>query len=144
MFKSKYTIVLGLLLATVVLAVVYSTAFAAFNNEPFESENYYSYGGSKNGVFSLTYLGIGGGKCDSNDRRFRVNVNSSYRGSDWKLYSATGRYRRTPSGRVPYGYELDNPKAHICVGVSEFNWILYPFSYWTTSGAQSNVYTWRR
>lgn len=135
----------AVLLAVVLVASVSTIAFASYNDEPFEPENYYTYGGSKDGTFTLTYIGIGGGRCDSNDRRFQVNINRSYPGSDWKYYSGNSRYQNTPTGRVPYGYNLDGPGGpHICVGAQEFSVILHPFSYWTTSGVESNVYTWRR
>ena len=144
--KRKRFLVLVLILA--LIGPLTSVVYASFNNEPFESENYYTYGGSKNGTFSLTYLNWGinvsGDKCDWNDRVFRVNVSSSYTGSDWKMYSNNTRYRRTPSGRVPYGHYLNTTSAHVCIGASEFSSSQYPNTYWSTSGAQSNVYTWRR
>jgi len=144
MFKQWYQKALALIIAMVALVAISATAFASFDNEPFESEDYYSYGGSKDGVFSLTYEGVGGGDCDSNDRRFSINVNYSYNGSDWNYYSSNGYYEETPSGRVPYGHSLDDWDAHVCFGAAEFSWILHPFSYWTTSGVENNVYTWRR
>ena len=145
MKHSQFVKAAALLLVLGLLGIGVIAAHAAYDNEPFEFLNYYTYGGAKNGTFSLTYLGIGGGKCDSNDRRFRVNVTQSYPGSDWKMYSGNSRYQKTPSGRTIYGHQLNTTSnAHICVGASEFSALLHPLSYWTTSGVQQNVYTWRR
>jgi hypothetical protein len=143
---TKTVSIIALIIA--LLGAIAITANASLNDEPFEFENYNSYGGSKDGTFSLSYAGRGSAiswdKCDRTDYVFRVNINRSYSGSDWKLYSGTGRYQRTPSGRVPYGYNLDKTDAHLCIGGTEFNSFLHPFGYWTVQGVESNVYTWRR
>lgn len=132
-------LLLGLLLLQV--PGVQAISQFAYSNEAFESERFTWAG---DGTFSLTYLGVGGGNCDSNDRRFRVNVNRSYRGSDWKYYSNNSYYMRTPSGRPIYGFQLNTVNAHICIGRSEFQWWIYPRSYWTENGVTQNIYTWRR
>lgn len=132
--------VLSIAVALLVLAPV---AQASYNNEPFESERYYS--GGTDGTFSLTYWGRG---CPANNDRddyvFRINVNRSFMGSDWKMFSNNSYYQRTPSGRVIYGYGLNTTFPYICVGSREFSPTWFPFRNWTTSGVQNNVYTWRR
>jgi hypothetical protein len=133
-----------IVVALVLMGLLAPAVHALLINEPFEFENFYSYGGSKNGTWTLTYLGRGGGYCDSNDYRFRINVYQSYPGNDWKMYSNNSRYQRTPTGRIPYGSQLDGANAHICFGAQEFSWVLHPWSYWTVAGVQQNVYTWRR
>ncbi len=134
---------LASLLSLMMLASLGSITLASNNNEAFEFERFYS--GGTDGTFTLTYLGRG---CpatnDPNDYVFRINVNRSFPRSDWKMFSNNTRYQRTPSGRPIYGFRLDTASAYICVGTQEFSPILHPWSYWTPSGVQSNVYTWRR
>src|SRR5690242_11800796 len=117
------TVMVRGLMALMILAAITPVAKAVWDNEAFESESYYSYGGNKDGTFSLTYLGPGwgvsGDNCDWNDSVFRINVNRSYAGSDWKMYSSNSRYQRTPSGRPIYGFQLGGLNAHLCVGASE-------------------------
>jgi hypothetical protein len=138
----------SLVAAVVLMAVLATTAYAMTNNEPFESENFSTYGGRKDGTFSLTYAGRGFShwwdRCDWNDYIFRINVYRSYPGSDWKMYSGYSRFRNTPSGRAPYGHNLDSSNAHVCFGATEFDPGRYPYTYWTTSNVQYYVYTWRR
>lgn len=141
----KLKVWLPLFLILALLSLHPLTVFASFNDEPFESESFAAYGGTKDGRYTLSYLGTGGGRCDSNDKRFRVNVNRSYAGSDWKYYSDRAQYRRTPSGRPIYGYDLNNANAHICIGAREFSTLIYGLGgAWTTSGVQNYVTTWRR
>jgi hypothetical protein len=136
---------LTLFMVLAMLSLNISTALAAFNNEAFENESYAAYGGKKDGRFTLTHMGKGGGRCDSNDQRFRVNVNRSYAGSDWKYYSDSKRYQQTPSGRPIFGFELNTTNAHICVGAKEFSSLIYGVGgAWTTGGVQSSITTWRR
>lgn len=141
--RARWGVVAG---AIVVTALMGTAVRASYNNEPFEFE---AWTGRGDGVYRLSYLGVGcpsgtSCACDGNDRRFRVNVNRSYPGSDWKSYSSNSRYRRTPSGRVYYGHGLGGTNPYVCIGYSEFQWWLYPSTYWTVDGAVQNVYTWRR
>lgn len=137
----------GVLAAACLVSVFMGTVVrASYNNEPFEFE---AWTGRGDGTFRLTYLGVGcpsgtSCACDGNDRRFRVNVNRSYPGSDWKSYSSSSRYRRTPSGREYYGHGLNGSNAYVCIGYSEFQSWRYPSTYWTTAGVNQYVYTWRR
>ena len=130
-------------LLTVVSAANPRIADAAWDNEAFESE---APSGRYDGTFSLTYLGRGwqAWRCDWNDYVFRINVNRSYPGSDWKMYSNVNLYRRVPSGRPVYGFKLGGTDAHLCIGSSEFDRNKYPYTYWTVENVQRYVYTWRR
>ncbi len=146
---TKIKKIASVILALVLFGTFAATVYAAVNNEPFESENYYNSGGTKYGPFSLTYAGRGGAiwwdNCDWNDYVFRVNVRFSYPRDDWKMHSYAGTvYRQTPSGRVAYGHKLNTTNAHLCVGASEFDRNKYPYTFWTTSGVQNNVYVWIR
>lgn len=141
MSNKKRAKVLSVIVGLMIFFISTGSAWALLDREPFEFENYYTYGGAKDGVYTLSYVGIGGGKCDGDDRRFKININRSYNGSDWKLFSSNTRYQNTPTRRPIYGYDLGTTNAHICVGKSEF---LYPFSYWTTSDVSYYVYAWRR
>lgn len=140
MLKIRISKIWALVVVLALLSLVASPAYAALTNAlEFERNP------SGSGRYTLTYISRGGGNCDSDDYRFRINVNQSSTRTDWKMYSDNnGRYQRTPSGRLIYGHQLDTPNAHICVGSREFSWLLYPTRYWTTSGVESNVYTWRR
>lgn len=126
----------SLLAALVLSLLTVSTASAVFNDELFEPLR---WTGSGDGTFSLTYQGRG---CpavgDPDDYRFKVNVNRSYNGSDWKFYSNNVLYQRTPTGRLFKGYRLDGNNAYVCIGKGEF------LLWWSVSGVQQNVYTWRR
>lgn len=122
-------------------------AAAALDSEPFEFER---PSGAYSGPYTLTYVGVGGGTCDTDDRRFRVNVYSSSVRQDWKIVykyynnPIPNLYSKTPSGRTIYGYKLGQPdQAHICIGRKEFTW---PFvaSPWTTQGVVDNLVVWRR
>lgn len=129
------------ILSVVMLGILATTAYAANTNEVFEAQTFYTnYSEPKDGVFSLTYLSWGGGGCDWNDRRFRVNVNYSSNYSDWKFYSNNVSYQRLPTGRLFKGYDLNTTNAHVCIGASEF----WPSGSWTHSGVQQNVYVWRK
>ena len=138
-------LVLATVMALFLVLVVAPSVYAAYNDEVFEALSYSSYTGAKDGTFSLTYLGRG---CtyngDKNDYRFKVNVYRSYPGSDWKFYSNNSRYQRLPTGRLFKGYQLNTVNPYVCIGAQEFSPLLHPFSYWTVSGVQQNVYTWRR
>lgn len=140
MLKLRISKIWSLVLVVALLGIFVVPAFAALTDAlEFERNP------SGSGRYSLTYLGRGGGQCDSNDYRFRVNINQSSTRTDWKIYSdSNSRYQRTPTGRPIYGFQLDTTNAHICVGAQEFSILLHPWSYWTTSGVQSYVYTWRR
>ena len=140
MRQNRLLAVLMFVLSLFLVAV--PVAYAAYNNEPFESEPFPSSGAD--GKFSLSYLGTGGGKCDWLDYRFRVNVNRSYTGSDWKFFSGNSYYQRTPSGRPIYGHDLNTSNAHICIGAKEFSSWYYPRTAWNGAGVQNNIYTWRR
>ena len=142
MFKTKLFTVL---MAIALFGVWVATVAASTNSEPFESENYSIYGGTKDGTFSLTYVGRGcPATSDPDDYRFRVNVNRSYPGNDWKMYSSNSRYQHTPTGRVIFGFQLNTPNAYVCIGYKEFSPLFNPFSYWNINDVQQNVYTWRR
>jgi hypothetical protein len=65
-------------------------------------------------------------------------------GSDWKWFSNNSHYRQTPSGRVPYGFQLDTGNAYVCIGSKEFSTFWYGNRAWTVQGVQQNAYTWRR
>jgi len=132
------------ILVIAIFALGLMSVAASWDAEAFESENYYSAGGGKDGPYSLTYMGRGGGRCDGSDYRFRINVTRSYKTSDWKMYSSNSRYQRTPSSRPVYGYQLGGTSAHICIGGTEFNSILRGNGAWTAAGVQSNIYVWRR
>ena len=139
----RKAILISGLLSIAVLALLGSVARAATNNEAFEFERFYT--GGTDGTFSLTYWGRG---CpatkDRTDYVFKIKINRSYRGSDWKMFSNNSRYQRTPTGRPIYGFGLDTSFPYICVGSQEFSSWLHPWSYWTTTGVQNNIYTWRR
>jgi len=145
MKQTRFVKVLMIAFTFTFVSLLVGTAYAAFNDELFEPQSYYSYSGPKDGTFTLTYVGRG---CpyngDPNDYRFRINVNRSYPGNDWKFYSNSSRYQRTPTNRIFKGYQLNTTSPYVCIGFKEFQWLLYPFTYWTVSGVQQNVYTWRR
>ena len=148
-FRLPLTLLVGLTLVLPLTPLARTpSAEAVWNNEAFEPQNYYSYGGSKDGVFWLAYAGpgfdVGSDRCDWNDAVFFIRVNRSYARSDWKFFSSNGRYQRTPSGRPIYGHDLGGTNAHICVGASEFSRFTYPNTYWSAGGVQAYVYTWRR
>jgi hypothetical protein len=140
--KRKHLKISAIVVLTfLLLGILATTAYAANHNEIFEAQTFYTnYSEPKDGVFSLTYLSWGGGSCDWNDRRFRVNVNYSSNYSDWKFYSNNSGYQRLPSGRQFKGYSLNTTSAHVCIGASEF----WPSGSWTHSGVEQNVYVWRK
>jgi len=134
-----------LVLVTLTMGILASTVLAANNDEVFESQNYYTYSGKKDGVYSLTYIGRGcPGANDKNDYRFKVNINRSTALNDWKFYSADSKYQKLPSGRLFKGYNLDT-NAYVCIGATEFiPWSGHWTWWWTTAGVEKNVYVWRR
>jgi hypothetical protein len=119
-------------------------ASAAVNDEAFEFENFHTYRGKKDGVFSVSHAGRGGGRCDGTDQRYVINLNRSYPGSDWKIFSNNSRYQRSPSGRTIYGFQLDRPGAHICVGAKDFFAVFTRGADWNIGDVARNVYAWRR
>jgi hypothetical protein len=130
----------------VVLAIA-SWSLALAYSDPMEFEQWNSRNGD--GTYSLTYLGTGcpsgqSCECDWNDKRFRVNINRSSSRTNWRMWSGNGRYQKTPSGDTIYGHSLPGPASYVCIGFEEFQAWWHPLSYWTTSGVQRNLYTWRR
>jgi hypothetical protein len=132
-------------LVVMLLGILATTAYAQVQqaqSDLFEPENYYkNYSEPKDGVFSLTYVGLG---CpavgDLTDHRFRINVSYSSIYTDWKFYSNNSTYQRLPTGRLFNGYDLNTANGYVCIGTREF----WPFGSWTNAGVQQNVYVWRK
>lgn len=143
MFKNVKLLATIMLVVTL-LGVLATTVYAQAQVDLFESQNYYTYYGPKDGVFSLTYVGRG---CpavgDPDDHRFRINVGYSSIYTDWKFYSFYSKYQQLPSGRLFNGYGFDTTDPYVCIGAREFlPWWLG--GGWTDAGVQQNVYVWRK
>ncbi len=147
MFKSTITknmkLLVTIMLVVMLLGVLATTVYAQSQVDLFESQNYYTTSGPKDGVFSLTYVGQGCPAAnDPDDYRFRINVTYSSIYKDWKFYSNNSKYQQLPTGRQFNGYRFDTTEPYICIGNREFwGW---PFNGWVVAEVEQNVYVWRK
>jgi len=131
----------AVLISTGVIVAAVNTVFAYYS-DPVESAR---WPGRSHATYSLTRLSKCQGnrsdpacRCDKDDQRYRVNVNSSSQGKDWKFWSHHRLYQNTPTGRTIWGYGFGSSTPHVCVGKAEF------LLWWSPDGVATNVFLWAK
>jgi hypothetical protein len=77
-------------------------------------------------------------RCDKDDQRYRINASTRGSRRDWKLWSDSWFYQRTPTRRTIYGFGFDSSTPHLCVGKGEF-WLG-----WSKTAVAEKIFVWSR